>query len=200
MSRRSCRGSNLATPLPPSNFCRWSMTSCGKLAAQRLAQEKPGQTLQATALVHEAYLRLVDGERSPALEQPRPFLCAPRPRPCGGFWSNEPATRSDSKHGGDRQRIDLDEAAIVPTPSRTNLSGARRSFGKLASRNARRRPELVKLRFFAGLTIEEAGRHARHPAAHRRSPLGLCSGLASSVCSSSAASNPSRPQKTSRIS
>ena len=45
-----------------------------KLAAQKLAQEKPGQTLQATALVHEAYLRLVGQRRSPALEQPRPFL------------------------------------------------------------------------------------------------------------------------------
>ena len=57
-----------------------------KLAAQRLAQEKPGQTLQATALVHEAYLRLVDADEAPALEQPRPLLRrrrrghAPHPR------------------------------------------------------------------------------------------------------------------------
>ena len=57
-----------------------------KLAAQKLAQEKPGQTLQATALVHEAYLRLVDVERGAALEQPRPLLRrrgrghAPHPR------------------------------------------------------------------------------------------------------------------------
>ena len=46
-----------------------------RLAAQKLSHEKPGQTLQATALVHEAYLRLVDVEQSPALEQPRPFFC-----------------------------------------------------------------------------------------------------------------------------
>ena len=57
-----------------------------RLAAQRLAQEKPGQTLQATALVHEAYLRLVDSERGPGLEQPGAFLRrrrrghAPHPR------------------------------------------------------------------------------------------------------------------------
>ena len=46
-----------------------------KLAAAKMAQEKPGQTLQATALVHEAYIRLVDAEQGPALEQSRPFLC-----------------------------------------------------------------------------------------------------------------------------
>ena len=46
-----------------------------KLAAAKMAQEKPGQTLQATALVHEAYIRLVDVEQGPALGQSRPFLC-----------------------------------------------------------------------------------------------------------------------------
>jgi DNA-directed RNA polymerase specialized sigma24 family protein len=55
-----------------------------RLAAQRLAQEKPGQTLQATALVHEAYLRLVDGERDQHWNG-RGHFFAPRPRPCGGF-------------------------------------------------------------------------------------------------------------------
>ena len=61
-----------------------------KLAAAKLAQEKPGQTLQATALVHEAYVRLVDVEKLAALEQPRPLLCAPRRRRCGEFWSRMP--------------------------------------------------------------------------------------------------------------
>ena len=53
-----------------------------KLAAQRLAQEKPGQTLQATALVHEAYLRLVGGDQDPGLERPRATSSPPPPRPC----------------------------------------------------------------------------------------------------------------------
>ena len=50
--------------MPPSSSCRWCTTSCGSWPPRKLAQEKPGQTLQATALVHEAYLRLVDVEKA----------------------------------------------------------------------------------------------------------------------------------------
>ena len=60
-----------------------------KLAAQRLAQEKPGQTLQATALVHEAYLRLV-GDRPCRVGQSAATSSAPRLKPCGGSWSSKP--------------------------------------------------------------------------------------------------------------
>ena len=56
-----------------------------KLAAAKMAQEKPGQTLQATALVHEAYIRLVDGEKAPHWDR-RGTSLPPRPRRCGGFW------------------------------------------------------------------------------------------------------------------
>ena len=56
-----------------------------KLAAQRLAQEKPGQTLQATALVHEAYLRLVGCRSRPDAGTAAAISSPPRPRPCGGF-------------------------------------------------------------------------------------------------------------------
>src|ERR1700731_1624344 len=67
-----------------------------KLAAQKLAQEKPGQTLQGTALVHEAYLRLVDTDKGPPWNSRRHFFAAPatslppRPRRCGGSWSRPP--------------------------------------------------------------------------------------------------------------
>jgi hypothetical protein len=67
MSRESCLPSNKAIQLLPSSSCRW-YDELRKLAAQKLAQEAPGQTLQATALVHEAYLRLVTSSRSPPCE------------------------------------------------------------------------------------------------------------------------------------
>ena len=63
-----------------------------RLAAQKMAHEKPGQTLQATALVHEAYLRLV-GVRRPSTGRPGHFLPRQR-RPCGGFWSKTHAAKT----------------------------------------------------------------------------------------------------------
>ena len=82
-----------------------------KLAAAKLAQEKPGQTLQATALVHEAYLRLVDVEQGPALEQSRPFLCRRRRSDAADSRRTSAAQTTRSKHGGGLQRIDLDSHA-----------------------------------------------------------------------------------------
>ena len=72
-----------------------------KLAAVKLAQEKPGQTLQATALVHEAYLRLVGGgEWQDQLGQPRAISLRRRPRRCGGFWSRTPAAKQRGRSDG----------------------------------------------------------------------------------------------------
>ena len=83
-----------------------------RLAAQRLAQEKPGQTLQATALVHEAYLRLVDAERRPGTGTAAATSSPPRPRPCAASWSRAPAQEA-LKHGGERRRVNLDESCLV---------------------------------------------------------------------------------------
>ena len=80
-----------------------------KLAAQRLAQEKPGQTLQATALVHEAYLRLVGRRRGPGTGTAAATSSPPRPRRCAASSSRTPAASRPQKHGGGRQRVDLDE-------------------------------------------------------------------------------------------
>ena len=127
-----------------------------KLAAQRLAQEKPGQTLQATALVHEAYLRLVGGDQphdwsgrghyfAAAAEAMRRILveCARR--------------KQRVRHGGDRDRVDLDDLAIPAAHDRATdllaLDEALTAFAKEEPAKA----ELVKLRYFAGLTLEEAG-------------------------------------------
>ena len=131
-----------------------------KLAAQKLAQEKPGQTLQATALVHEAYLRLVDADAGPALEQPRPLLRrrgrghAPHPRrerPPQAAPASAAAAASASSSTTDLAR---------PGRRADDLLALDEALDRLGRRGPRRR-ELVKLRFFAGLTIARGRRSAR---------------------------------------
>src|SRR5687768_16557508 len=83
-----------------------------KLAAQRLAQEKPGQTLQATALVHEAYLRLVDTDRDQVWNSRGHFFAAAAEAMRRILVENAPR-KGRSKHGGGRRRVALDEALDV---------------------------------------------------------------------------------------
>jgi DNA-directed RNA polymerase specialized sigma24 family protein len=103
-----------------------------QLAAQRLSKEKPGQTLQATALVHEAYLRLVGGEEQ--------------------SWSGR---GHFFKRGGDRRRIDLQDADLVVEGPSDDLIALDEALEKLAERD-KVKADLVKLRFFTGLTGEQA--------------------------------------------
>ena len=77
-----------------------------KLAAAKMAQEKPGQTLQATALVHEAYIRLVDAEKAQHWDSRGAISLPPPPRPCGGSWSSGHGTKRRSSWW-QRQRVDL---------------------------------------------------------------------------------------------
>jgi RNA polymerase sigma factor (TIGR02999 family) len=126
-----------------------------KLAAQRLTREQPGQTLQATALVHEAYLRLVDGN------------CAQRWNSRGHFFGAaaeamrriliESARRKSSqKHGGDMQRVALPEihTAGTETPEQyLVIDEALTDLERLDSQAG----QLFKLRYFTGCSIEEAG-------------------------------------------
>ena len=77
-----------------------------RLAAQKLSHEKPGQTLQATALVHEAYIRLV-GARRRSTGTAGDTSLLPRQRPCGGFWSSSARRKSGPQAGGGRQRVEL---------------------------------------------------------------------------------------------
>src|SRR6202045_4643211 len=83
-----------------------------KLAAQKLANEKPGQTLQATALVHEAYLRLVDVEKAQHWNSRGHFFAAAA-EAMRRILVESPRRKQSVKRGGDRQRIDLDDLAIV---------------------------------------------------------------------------------------
>src|ERR1700741_2876058 len=83
-----------------------------QLAAQRLGQEKPGQTLQATALVHEAYLRLVDVDRAQHLNSRRHLFAAPA-EAMRRILVERARTRASSKRGGGRERLDLDDVPVA---------------------------------------------------------------------------------------
>src|ERR1700681_2381777 len=85
-----------------------------KLAAERLAQEKPGQTLQATALVHEAYLRLVGGAEHPWQSRGH-FLCAAA-EAMRRILIEQARRKGSVKHGGGRRRVDLDAVAPAASP------------------------------------------------------------------------------------
>ena len=150
-----------------------------KLAAARLAAEKPGQTLQATALVHEAYLRLVGADRGSQRGRPRALLRrrrrghAPHPR------RDTPAARRRCKHGGGpaASRLDDIEPAVAAAGRPTTCSPWTRP--STGSRPPRRgRAELVKLRYFAGLTLPEAAELLGRLAVHGRGRLGVRQGLA----------------------
>jgi RNA polymerase sigma factor (TIGR02999 family) len=125
-----------------------------KLAAQKLAQEQPGQTLQATALVHEAYLRLVDVDKVRHWDSRGHFFAAAA-EAMRRILVNRAEEKRCLKRGGGWKRIDLDRLAVVDDASDEDLLAIDEALGRLAQESP---PcaELVKLRFFAGLTLDEA--------------------------------------------
>jgi len=125
-----------------------------KLAAQRMAQEKPGQTLDATGLVHEAYLRLVDVEKAQHWNSRGHFFAAAAEAMRRILIDNARRKRRP-KHGGDRQRVDLDEAApLVKIPS-DDLLALDEALSRLGATDPLA-AKLVELRYFAGLTMPQA--------------------------------------------
>ena len=125
-----------------------------RLAAQRLAQEKPGQTLQATALVHEAYLRLVDVKEAQRWNSSGHFFAAAAEAMRRILVENA-RRRSRAKHGGGRERIELDHAAIAAPGIDEGLIALDGALDRLAKEDPLA-ADLVKLRYFAGLTIPQA--------------------------------------------
>lgn len=125
-----------------------------KLAAANLAQEKPGQTLQATALVHEAYLRLVDNDQGQHWDSRRHFFSAAAESMRRILVENARRKRSQ-KRGGDHQRINLDEFLVYADEPLDNLVAVSEALDKLAQEDVKK-AELVKLRFFAGLSVQES--------------------------------------------
>ena len=125
-----------------------------KLAATRLASEKPGQTLQATALVHDAYVRLVDVEKAQHWNSRGHFFAAAAEAMRRILVEN--ARRKESaKRGGDWKRVDLDVSIAARDGLSVDLIALDEALKQLEI-DARPKAELVKLRFFCGLSIEEA--------------------------------------------
>ena len=127
-----------------------------KLAAQKLAQEKPGQTLQATALVHEAYLRLVGNGEEPSWDNRRHFFAAAAEAMRRILVENA-RRKQMHKHGGGRQRRDLDAEALVAPESDVDLLALDAALARLAEHDLLK-AKLVELRYFAGLTGEQAAK------------------------------------------
>ncbi|HXF18681.1 MAG TPA: ECF-type sigma factor, partial [Burkholderiales bacterium] len=125
-----------------------------KLAAQRLAQEKPGQTLQATALVHDAYVRLVDADQL-AHWNSRGHFFAAAAEAMRRILVEQARRKRRIKHGGGRRRVDLDSAISMTEPPSQDLLALDDALSKLAAIDSAK-SDLVKLRFFAGLTMPEA--------------------------------------------
>jgi RNA polymerase sigma factor (TIGR02999 family) len=125
-----------------------------KLAAQKLAQEKPGQTLEATALVHEAYLRLVGAEQAQHWNGRGHFYAAAA-EAMRRILINRARDKGRHKRGGSWRRVDLDHVLVADQASDDELVAIDDALQELAQKNG---PcaELVKLRFFTGLTLDEA--------------------------------------------
>jgi RNA polymerase sigma factor (TIGR02999 family) len=125
-----------------------------KLAAQKLAQEKPGQTLEATALVHEAYLRLVDTEKAQRWNSRGHFFAAAA-EAMRRILVEQARRKHRHKHGGGRERAELNEAMLVCHARDDQLLAIHDSLEQLAKEDPQA-AELVKLRFFAGLSVDQA--------------------------------------------
>jgi RNA polymerase sigma factor (TIGR02999 family) len=128
-----------------------------KLAAQRLAQERPGQTLQSTALVHEAYLRLVDVEAAQEWDGRGHFFAAAA-EAMRRILVDRARHKAAEKHGGGLQRIELDEAISItdsPGAKRVDPLALDEALTELEQHDEQA-ARLVKLRYFAGLSHQDA--------------------------------------------
>src|SRR5437868_13418918 len=125
-----------------------------QLAARRLAQEKPGQTLQATALVHEAYLRLVGVQQVQRWDSRGHFFAAAA-EAMRRILLNRARDKKRVKRGGERRRVDLDQIEIALDTSPEQLIALDEALSQLAVEDPDA-ARLVNLRFFAGLTLKDA--------------------------------------------
>src|SRR5436305_13999627 len=124
-----------------------------KLAAAQMAQEKPGQTLDATALVHEAWIRLVpDAQRQAAFENRRHFFAAVA-EAMRRVLVEAARRKARVKHGGGRRRVERPGAPGAAPPD--DLLALDEALTRLAARDPAK-AEVVKLRYFAGMTVPEA--------------------------------------------
>ena len=125
-----------------------------KLAAAKLAQEKPGQTLQATALVHDAYLRLIGPGEAQAFDNRGHFFAAAA-EAMRRILVDKARRKGRLKHGAELVRQELDDIDIAAPAKPDEILAIDEALNKLESTNEIA-AQLVKLRYFAGLTIREA--------------------------------------------
>jgi RNA polymerase sigma factor (TIGR02999 family) len=126
-----------------------------RLAAAKMARQQPGHTLQATALVHEAWMRLVDSEGRARFENRAHFFGAAA-EAMRRILVDHARRKNREKRGGGAGHCDVDEVEIAaPNGSRDELLAVHEALDRLAAHDARR-AELVKLRYFVGLSFEEA--------------------------------------------
>ncbi len=125
-----------------------------RLAAEKMAHEKPGQTLQATALVHEAYLRLVDVKAAQPWNSKGHFFAAAA-EAMRRILVEQARQKRRLKRGGTMQRVDLDSDCAVSESAGFDLLALDEALTRLAAEEPVK-AELVKLRFFTGLTVSEA--------------------------------------------
>jgi RNA polymerase sigma factor (TIGR02999 family) len=130
-----------------------------RLAAQKLAREKPGQTLQATALVHEAYTRLVGGEAVCGEQRwdSRGHFFAAAAEAMRRILIDRAREKRSQKRGGGHKRLDIDAVDLATQAAPDQLLAIDDALAKLA-REDPPAARLVELRYFAGLTVEEAGK------------------------------------------
>jgi RNA polymerase sigma factor (TIGR02999 family) len=126
-----------------------------QLAAQKMAREGPGQTLQATALVHEAWLRL--GGEAQTTWQNRAHFFGAAAEAMRRILIEKARQRSALRRGGQMERVELDEADLAVDMPDEQLLALHEALERLTERD-RTKAELVKLKFFAGLTLEEAAK------------------------------------------
>jgi RNA polymerase sigma factor (TIGR02999 family) len=124
-----------------------------KLASHRMANEAAGQTLQATALVHEAWMRLV-GKENPKFENRAHFFAAAA-EAMRRILIDKARRKRALCHGGGQQRVDLEQVDVASTSDDDQLLAVNEALDKLASQN-KAQAELVKLRYFVGMTVDEA--------------------------------------------
>jgi RNA polymerase sigma factor (TIGR02999 family) len=124
-----------------------------RLASQRLARENPGQTLQATALVHEAYIRLVDAEKAQNWDSRGHFFAAAA-EAMRRIMVERARQKQSLKAGGDRRRVDLEHAEPEIAAPCDDLLALDEALERL-EKTDKLKAQVVKLRFFAGLTVPQ---------------------------------------------
>ena len=126
-----------------------------KLASAKMAQEKPGQTLQATALVHEAYLKLVDVNRAKKWDSRGHFFAAAA-EAMRRILIQQYRRKTAEKHGGEIVRVELDDADVAESSPSFDIVSLSDAVDRLTDQD-RSAGDLAKLRIFAGLSVDEAG-------------------------------------------